>query len=95
MALFDDLLLHYVIVLWSWKKKQKQRVTPVAGITYGIYKQDLDEKVPRHVAMTDIGYTHTEVSVIAFTKGHLKVRNVVLKSGFLPPAILSTFHHKL
>eukprot|EP01086_Lenisia_limosa_P010582 TRINITY_DN3503_c0_g1_i2.p1 TRINITY_DN3503_c0_g1~~TRINITY_DN3503_c0_g1_i2.p1 ORF type:complete len:827 (+),score=361.42 TRINITY_DN3503_c0_g1_i2:171-2483(+) len=47
--------------------------TTAAGITYGIYKQDLDEKVPRHVAMTDIGYTHTEVSVIAFTKGHLKV----------------------
>ena len=43
------------------------------ALAYGITKTDLPEDNPRHVVFLDIGHESTQVSVVAFKKGQLKV----------------------
>lgn len=44
-----------------------------AALSYGIFKQDLDEKKPHHVMFVDMGYAQYTVSVVAFYKSGLQV----------------------
>lgn len=43
------------------------------ALSYGIYKTDLPENDPVHVAFVDMGHSSLQVSVVAFKKGQLKV----------------------
>ena len=43
------------------------------ALAYGIFKTDLPEKEPVHVAFVDVGHSNFQVSVVAFKKGELKV----------------------
>jgi len=43
------------------------------ALAYGITKTDLPEKDPRHIAFVDCGRDCMQVSIVAFTKGQLKV----------------------
>lgn len=51
--------------------------TTATALCYGIYKQDLPpiEASPRNVVFVDCGFASLQVSVCAFHKGKLKVRN--------------------
>ncbi|EKX50953.1 hypothetical protein GUITHDRAFT_103535 [Guillardia theta CCMP2712] len=43
------------------------------ALAYGITKTDLPEDNPRHVVFLDLGHESTQVSVVAYKKGQLKV----------------------
>ena len=43
------------------------------ALAYGITKTDLPEKDPRHIAFVDCGRDCMQVSIVAYTKGELKV----------------------
>ena len=47
--------------------------TSATALAYGIYKTDLAEDKPFHVAFVDVGHTATQVCVVALKKGHLAV----------------------
>jgi heat shock 70kDa protein 4 len=47
--------------------------TTATALAYGIYKTDLAEDKPFHVAFVDVGHTATQVCVVALKKGHLAV----------------------
>lgn len=47
--------------------------TTATALAYGIYKTDLAEGKPFHVAFVDVGHTATQVCVVALKKGHLAV----------------------
>lgn len=49
--------------------------TTAAALAYGIYKTDLPETEPVHVAFVDIGHTAMQVSIVAFKKGQLQVKS--------------------
>jgi len=48
--------------------------TTASAIAWGIYKE-FDEKEPTHVMFFDMGDSATSVSVVAFTKGKMRVRD--------------------
>eukprot|EP00775_Hariotina_reticulata_P005686 gene5686-5924_t len=48
--------------------------TTATALAYGIFKTDLPDTDPIHVAFIDIGHAHTQVSVVSFKKGGLVVR---------------------
>eukprot|EP00887_Chlorella_sp_A99_P002220 scaffold21.g2220.t1 len=47
--------------------------TTATALAYGIYKTDLPEGAPTHVAFVDIGFSSTQVCVVALKKGQLQV----------------------
>lgn len=47
--------------------------TTATALAYGIYKTDLPESEPVHVAFVDMGHSSLQVSVVAFKKGQLRV----------------------
>uniref|UniRef100_A0A7S0WU64 Heat shock protein 70 n=1 Tax=Pyramimonas obovata TaxID=1411642 RepID=A0A7S0WU64_9CHLO len=47
--------------------------TTATALSYGIYKTDLPEKDPIHVAFVDIGESSLQCAVVSFKKGQLKV----------------------
>jgi len=56
--------------------------TTAIALSYGLFKNDLPEpsEKSRTVAFVDIGYTHTQVAVVQFNKGQLKV--IAVSSDF-------------
>ncbi|KAI8467580.1 MAG: heat shock protein 70 family [Monoraphidium minutum] len=48
--------------------------TTAAALAYGIYKTELPEDEPVHVAFVDMGFAATQVSVVAFTRSGLAVK---------------------
>lgn len=44
------------------------------ALAYGIFKTDLPEKDPVHVAFVDVGHSATQVSIVSLLKGGLQVR---------------------
>ena len=44
-----------------------------AALSYGIFKQDIDEKKPQHVMFVDMGYAQYTVTVVSFVKSGLHV----------------------
>eukprot|EP00879_Flechtneria_rotunda_P002596 GHRR01002797.1.p1 GENE.GHRR01002797.1~~GHRR01002797.1.p1 ORF type:complete len:847 (+),score=384.28 GHRR01002797.1:127-2667(+) len=48
--------------------------TTATALAYGIFKTDLPETDPVHVAFVDVGHAHTQVSIVSFKKGGLAVR---------------------
>ncbi|XP_002986462.2 heat shock 70 kDa protein 14 [Selaginella moellendorffii] len=52
--------------------------TTATALAYGIYKTDLPEGDPVHVAFVDVGHASTQVCIVAFKKGQLKI----LGTGF-------------
>lgn len=44
-----------------------------AALSYGIFKQGLDEKKPHRVMFVDMGYAQYSVTIVEFTKGGLQV----------------------
>jgi len=44
-----------------------------AALSYGIFKQDMDEKKPQHVMFVDMGYAQYTVTVVSFVKSGLHV----------------------
>lgn len=48
--------------------------TTATALAYGIYKTDLPETDPVHVAFVDVGHASTQVSIVAFKKGQLQVK---------------------
>lgn len=58
--------------------------TTAVALAYGIYKQDLpaEAEKPRIVAFVDVGHHATQVSVVAFNKGKLKVLAADHDTGF-------------
>ncbi|KAI7836745.1 hypothetical protein COHA_009383 [Chlorella ohadii] len=47
--------------------------TTATALSYGIYKTDLPEGDPVHVVFVDIGFSSTQVCVVALKKGQLQV----------------------
>lgn len=48
--------------------------TTAVALGYGITKSDLPEaEAPRHVAFVDVGHSSLSVSIVAFSKGQLKI----------------------
>lgn len=47
--------------------------TTATALAYGIYKTDLPEDKPIHVAFVDVGHSSTQVCVVALKKGQLQV----------------------
>jgi heat shock protein 4 len=47
--------------------------TTATALSYGIYKTDLPETDPVHVVFVDIGFSSTQVCVVALKKGQLQV----------------------
>jgi heat shock protein 4 len=47
--------------------------TTATALAYGIYKTDLPETDPVHVAFVDVGHSSTQVCVVALKKGELSV----------------------
>ncbi|KAM7250801.1 hypothetical protein ACFE04_022684 [Oxalis oulophora] len=43
------------------------------ALSYGIYKSDFSGGGPTYVAFVDIGHCDTQVSIVSFTAGHMKV----------------------
>ncbi|XP_057544375.1 heat shock 70 kDa protein 16 [Amaranthus tricolor] len=43
------------------------------ALGYGIYKTDFSDKGPSYAAFVDIGHSDTQVAVVAFAPGHMKV----------------------
>lgn len=43
------------------------------ALAYGIYKTDLPEADPVHVAFVDVGHGSMQVTIVAFKKGQLKI----------------------
>ncbi|KAK6149762.1 hypothetical protein DH2020_017287 [Rehmannia glutinosa] len=43
------------------------------GLGYGIYKTDFSNRGPTNVVFVDIGHSDTQVAVISFESGHMKV----------------------
>ena len=48
--------------------------TTATALAYGIYKTDLPEADPVHVAFVDMGAASTEVTIVAFRRGGLAVK---------------------
>ena len=44
------------------------------GLAYGIFKTDLPEDKPVNVAFVDVGESSFQCAIVAFKKGHMKVR---------------------
>mmetsp|Transcript_5156 Transcript_5156/g.5955 ORF Transcript_5156/g.5955 Transcript_5156/m.5955 type:complete len:802 (-) Transcript_5156:760-3165(-) len=47
--------------------------TTATALSYGIYKTDLPEKDPVHVAFVDVGQSSLQCCIVAFKKGQLQV----------------------
>ena len=49
--------------------------TTATAVAYGIYKTDLPEASPVHVAFVDVGHSATQVSIVAFKRSGLAVKS--------------------
>ncbi|PNW72223.1 hypothetical protein CHLRE_16g677000v5 [Chlamydomonas reinhardtii] len=49
--------------------------TTATALAYGIYKTDLPETDPVHVAFVDIGHSHTQVAIVSLKRSQLVVRS--------------------
>jgi heat shock protein 4 len=57
--------------------------TTAAALQWGIPKSDLPEEEPRYVVFVDMGHSDMTVSVVAFQKGKMMVRNVRVCTSFI------------
>lgn len=53
-----------------------------AAVGYGVFKTDLPEEKPRHVAIVDFGHSSYSVAIAAFKKGELKILSVAYDKDF-------------
>lgn len=47
--------------------------TTATALAYGIYKTDLPETDPVHVAFVDVGHCHTQVGTLIFNRMQIQV----------------------